>query len=1154
MPISDNLSALMALVMADLSEAQRETLMNLIFQRNIELTALTLQQLRDFLITLFHAPKSSLENPSWSQKTGPRSFVSISYGELDQYEGHWVCDEATGEEGFLDEHEDTLWIYDEDQCYWAKYPFQGRTLRKGGKSKGGGKGKQGKNKGKGYQARRFFRPYRKGGGKGKKGGKSSSSTAKANVAEEEVEEEEMEDDALLADKKKRKRRPQGKRKGKAQPAASTAHEAEAALDEDGFAYSAVSYPLEIVSYDQEWCLKGTKGVQEEVEDGTSMILDTGCTKAMCSRHAYLLMRQGLSEDRVELLPDASTFNFANGQKALAREKCRIWFSKHYHMSSAQFRRRTSELYLPEGIYRMYENVVKECEICQKTKPAPPRSRFSGVRAKEFGDVVFMDHCEIKHMTKKHQLFLVLDGATSLLWGATQQEGTEPVTQDLFREWMHVHSCKPRWVVADMAFFTPSWMVFWKTHGVKTMPTGRATPWPNRAETAVRLFKRQYEKLLMEASTHPTLNKVTLRDLIRECCWARNTTLTISGYTPVELATGRRPTDHSDLELMKPDQLSVADLPRDATLNELRKLALKAHLEARQSADLRRDLARRVLPSDGPYAHGDRVFVWIDDKAKYKAVGRWARARVISQNGAIVTVETDKAVLRVNQSKVRRDYDPWHDVPLPRNLDKPEKDAPLEPDDEPENLEEHEGPANQDADYVQDFKAFLAKVRTGTFSALNVSFENSSQILELSSRSCSVTPLLIDYGLDVSNPYDINEVSNVGKLVNKLRKTRPSVVLYNLLGVNKKNMKQVLQDISKELHEYIRDTGFILVVLDSMTLPVLTKKSKHKIKELKNVEEHIFHPGGDSNHYCSMMTNMPRSYATYPLSQTSDRSKNRLAVFAVKLRESMKAYLSDRNDWPTSYYSELLLDTLLEDFTSAEIKDLDVWYGKHEMQEEVYTVSYKITTDDKFLQNMMRSVDALPARTEANLESVNGRSAEFFKTTRRKLIPRLSFETSVIYRGTYGRKIPLSAMDDSCMILWWVKNKRPYQLFVTSSRDFMDVQRRMPASKISMVTFWSGRTSEVAQGGITMRDSATAGLGDQPPAPPRTLEQIPLQELCRPVPEEVLPPVTPPPVPAEQPIEVDDEDMQPPDEPQQSMQPPLTPPRGGLHVPLPDSPM
>ena len=166
-----------------------------------------------------------------------------------------------------------------------------------------------------------------GGGTGKKSGKGGSSSAsKANVAEEEVEEEEIEDDALLSDKKKRKRRPQAKKKGKAQPATSAAHEADTAVDDDGFAYSAISFPYDMISSNKEWCFKGAKGVQEEVEDGTSMILDTGCTKAMCSRHAYLLMREGLSEGQVELLPDSSTFNFANGQKALAREKCRIWFS------------------------------------------------------------------------------------------------------------------------------------------------------------------------------------------------------------------------------------------------------------------------------------------------------------------------------------------------------------------------------------------------------------------------------------------------------------------------------------------------------------------------------------------------------------------------------------------------------------------------------------------------------------------------------------------------------------------------------------------------------------------------------------------------------------------------------------------------------------
>ena len=69
----------MALVMADLSESQRETLINLIFQRGVELTALTVDQLREFLITLIHAPKSSLENPSSAHMSGPRSFIAISY-------------------------------------------------------------------------------------------------------------------------------------------------------------------------------------------------------------------------------------------------------------------------------------------------------------------------------------------------------------------------------------------------------------------------------------------------------------------------------------------------------------------------------------------------------------------------------------------------------------------------------------------------------------------------------------------------------------------------------------------------------------------------------------------------------------------------------------------------------------------------------------------------------------------------------------------------------------------------------------------------------------------------------------------------------------------------------------------------------------------
>ena len=82
----------------------------------------------------------------------------------------------------------------------------------------------------------------------------------------------------------------------------------------------------------------------------------------------------------------------------------------------------------------------------------------------------------------------------------------------------------------------------------------------------------------------------------------------------------------------------------------------------------------------------------------------------------------------------------------------------------------------------------------------------------------------------------------------------------------------------------------------------------------------------------MLTNLPSVYAQYPLAQTSDRAKNRLAVFAVKLRESFKAYLSGRDEWATSYHSELLLDILFEDADAAEVKELEGWYISSAVQQ------------------------------------------------------------------------------------------------------------------------------------------------------------------------------------------------------------------------------
>ena len=65
--------------------------------------------------------------------------------------------------------------------------------------------------------------------------------------------------------------------------------------------------------------------------------------------------------------------------------------KHYHMSPAQFRRRTTMLKLPKP---KCDEIVKSCEVSGTSVLSPPRARIS-LRASEFGDFVFVDHQEIQ---------------------------------------------------------------------------------------------------------------------------------------------------------------------------------------------------------------------------------------------------------------------------------------------------------------------------------------------------------------------------------------------------------------------------------------------------------------------------------------------------------------------------------------------------------------------------------------------------------------------------------------------------------------------------------------------------------------------------------------------------------------------------------------
>ena len=92
--------------------------------------------------------------------------------------------------------------------------------------------------------------------------------------------------------------------------------------------------------------------------------------------------------------------------------------------------------------------------------------------------------------------------------------------------------------------------------------------------------------------------------------------------------------------------------------QLRNIAKKAYIEARQSDDVRRDLAGQFRMSTKTFQVGDRVFYWQEDKSKIKAngskYGSWVRAKVISLQGSMAGIDLGARIIKVDVSKLRRD--------------------------------------------------------------------------------------------------------------------------------------------------------------------------------------------------------------------------------------------------------------------------------------------------------------------------------------------------------------------------------------------------------------------------------------------------------------------------------------------------------------------
>ena len=90
--------------------------------------------------------------------------------------------------------------------------------------------------------------------------------------------------------------------------------------------------------------------------------------------------------------------------------------------------------LPDAVYEKYEDMYNKCRVCSTSIAPPPRDRVSGIRATNFGDVIFVDHAEIHLGKSKYVVLLVLDGASNLLWATAQSSLNNKETIQALRLW------------------------------------------------------------------------------------------------------------------------------------------------------------------------------------------------------------------------------------------------------------------------------------------------------------------------------------------------------------------------------------------------------------------------------------------------------------------------------------------------------------------------------------------------------------------------------------------------------------------------------------------------------------------------------------------------------------------------------------------------
>ena len=663
-------------------------------------------------------------------------------------------------------------------------------------------------------------------------------------------------------------------------------------------------------------------------------------------------------------------------------------------------------------------------------------------------------------------------------------------------------------------------------------------------------------------------KVTVRQAVKKVAWARNCRLTVSGYSPLEIATGRRPPDLLDVETCSPEQLSVDPSSEDRTTLELQRIALRAHQEARQAIDLRKDLARRVMPSDGPYRKGDRVFVWHKDESKKKSEGVWVRGVVVSQEGAMVLVEVHRAVLRVNQSKVRRDHDPWHDVAIPLKSGDDSRRSSSE-----EVLDHIGDKILQDAGKDVVFSTcYEHEICYHTLTS------GKSDFVEISPHLTGLTACVCHSGNTASAPILFGDwtsktlqssIADAWKVI--LTGQPDHIVIHPVIPADwPKKAARAFWHFCAEVCRWQDDRECFVTVIHPARTGFFSSQCSRSLKWRPNLSLVTFRNQGEHLHgELSFLTNLSEGSLDRLESLTEGYDSKDLfdPRFAVLLShcvsrhrhsDSRQGFLFEDifEDFEDGALCSLCLRSernaeALSVLPSSEEYSLLSNNSKGKLPRSLHFVAPQRFVTSSLVQTLSY-IDKLLPGTELEVHTTTSSDAvalrPMMKNVRVLTLPYLEFEYCNVYRGTFGKTLPVIHRHPDAVVILWNPGDHDHVFFVTIAQ-LLPCLQDMKADHWSMIVFWNEAKGSAARRGPDVGLDFT----DQP-APAPELPQPPANDengdypgyedphADMPVDDEDMPPQSQQPEP-----DLDDD----PIELGSGGNPPPAPPGGGTLVPVPD---